>query len=137
MPITEVLLYRDDDGSVPVMEWLAEVERRQRKAYEKCRSYLQRLAEFGRELRRPSADLLRDGVYELRIKHLNVNYRILYGFVGADVVLVSHGFTKERIVPPREIDLAAERLTRFRANPGRHTAQMEVDDGPSKSESSE
>lgn len=73
MPATKLLLYRDDDGSVPVVEWLAEVERRHRKAYEKCRSYLRRLGEFGRELRRPSADLLRDGVYELRIQYLGVN----------------------------------------------------------------
>ena len=98
MPATEIRLFREDDGSTPFVKWLAMIEARNRKAYEKCRSYLQRLAEFGRELRRPTADYLRDGIYELRIKHLGVNYRILYGFAGPNIVLVSHGITKAQ--PP-------------------------------------
>ena len=126
MPATEIRLYRDDDGSTPLVEWLATIETRNRKTYEKCRSYLQRLADFGRDLRRPTADLLRDGVYELRIKHLGVNYRILYGFVGQDVVLVSHGITKEKRVPSKEIDLAVERLAKFRNNPRKYCSTEEV-----------
>jgi phage-related protein len=126
MPATEIRLYRDDDGSTPLVEWLATIETRNRKTYEKCRSYLQRLAEFGRDLRRPTADFLRDGVYELRIKHLGVNYRILYGFVGQDVVLVSHGITKEKRVPAKEIDLAIERLAKFRSNPHKYCSSEEV-----------
>jgi phage-related protein len=126
MPVTEIRLYRDDDGSTPLVAWLATIETRNRKTYEKCRSYLQRLAEFGRDLRRPTADFLRDGVYELRIKQLGVNYRILYGFVGQDVVLVSHGITKEKRVPAKEIDLAVERLAKFRSNPRKHCSTEEV-----------
>ena len=126
MPATEIRLYRDDDGSTPLVEWLATIETRNRKTYEKCRSYLQRLADFGRDLRRPTADFLRDGMYELRIKHLGVNYRILYGFVGQDVVLVSHGITKEKRVPSKEIDLAVERLEKFRSNPRKYCSTEEV-----------
>jgi len=70
-------------------------------------------------LRRPIADYLRDGIYELRIRHSHVNYRILYGFVGNDVVLVSHGITKERLVPASEIELALPRLARYRSNPNK------------------
>jgi len=120
MPATKIRLYRDDDGSTPILEWLKTIETRDRKAYEKCRSCLQRLAEFGRELRRPTADYLRDGIYELRIKHSRVNYRILYGFVGKDVVLVTHGFTKEKKVPEKEIDLAAEWMKKFCSNPDQY-----------------
>jgi phage-related protein len=76
------------------LEWLAAIEAGNRKTYQKCRSYLQRLADFGHELRRPTANYLRDGVYELRINHLGVNYRIPYGFVGAQIVLVLHGLTR-------------------------------------------
>ena len=126
MPATEIRLYRDDDGSTPLVEWLATIETRNRKTYEKCRSYLQRLADFGRDLRRPTADVLRDGVYELRIKHLGVNYRILYGFVGRDVVLVSHGIAKEKKVPSKEIDLAVVRLAKYRNNPRKHCSTEEV-----------
>jgi len=126
MPATEIRLYRDDDGSTPLVEWLATIEARNRKTYEKCRSYMQRLADFGRELRRPTADFLRDGVYELRINHLGVNYRILYGFIGQDVVLVSHGITKEKKVPAKEIDLAATRLAKYRSNPRKYCSTEEV-----------
>jgi hypothetical protein len=52
MPATIIRLFRADDGSVPFLEWLEEIERRNRKVYEKYRSYLQRLADFGSELRR-------------------------------------------------------------------------------------
>jgi hypothetical protein len=123
MAATTIRLFRDDDGSVPFLEWLEEVEQRNRKAYEKCRSYLQRLAHFGHELRRPTADYLRDGVYELRCAYLGVNYRILYGFVGKDIVLISHGITKEAKVLPREIDLACARLGKFQEDPEKHSVE--------------
>ncbi|MEH1871881.1 type II toxin-antitoxin system RelE/ParE family toxin [Nostoc sp.] len=42
---------------------------------------MEQLAEYGFELRRPAADLLRDGIYELRAKHVRVQYRILYFFM--------------------------------------------------------
>jgi phage-related protein len=93
---------------------------------------LQRLAEFGRELRRPTADYLRDGAYEVRIKHLGVNYRILYGFVGQDIVLVSHGISKLQRIPAKEIDVAIERLAKYRTNPKKYTSTDLVDDEEDK-----
>ena len=128
MPITEIRLFRDEDGSVPFLEWLARLEARNRKVYEKCRAYIARLRDHGHELRRPTADLLRDGIYELRFSYLGVNYRILYGFVGKDVVLVSHGITKVKRVPSREIDLAVKRLAKFRSDPGKYTGADELRD---------
>ncbi|HVT28014.1 MAG TPA: type II toxin-antitoxin system RelE/ParE family toxin [Lacipirellulaceae bacterium] len=121
MPATKVLLYRDDDDSVPLLDWLAELESRDRAAYRKCRRYLLRLAQVGNELRRPVADYLRDGIYELRVRHSRVNYRMLYGFVGNNVVLVSHGITKERLVPASEIELALRRLAQYRNNPNKYS----------------
>jgi phage-related protein len=128
MPATEIRIFRDEDGSTPLLEWLATIEARNRKTYQKCRSYLQRLANFGHELRRPTADYLRDGVYELRINHLGVNYRILYGFVGAQIVLVSHGLTKEKKVPVRDIKLAAERLRKYQNNPTKYSTTEAIRD---------
>ena len=69
--------------------------------------------------------MLRDDVYELRTKVRNVNYRLLYGFVGKDIAMLSHGLTKERKVPSREIDLAVARLERFKKDPDLHTATLE------------
>jgi len=82
---------------------------------------LERLRELGHELRRPEADLLRDGIHELRVSHQGVHYRILYFFHGAIATVVAHGLVKERSVPSTEIERAIERKKRFVANPARHT----------------
>jgi hypothetical protein len=64
---------------------------------------------MGHELRRPEADFLRDGIYELRVSLGGVHHRILYFFHGATAAVVSHGLVKERVVPSKEIDHAVER----------------------------
>ena len=91
------------------------------KVQDKCYLRLERLGERGHELRRPEADFLRDGIYELRISLGGVHHRILYFFHGAIAAVVSHGIVKEQVVPPKEIDHAVERKKRFEANPPRHT----------------
>jgi hypothetical protein len=68
MPETEVRFYREADGSAPVLDWLDELAVGDRRAFLKCRELIERLGLFGHELRRPTADLLRDGVYELRAR---------------------------------------------------------------------
>lgn len=129
MPTTTIHFFRAEDGTVPFLEWLADLEKRQRRAFDKCLYLLDLLRQFGHELRRPQADLLRDGVYELRTKVGRVNYRILYGFVGKDLVLVSHGITKEATVPDKEIDQAVARLAMYRRDPERFAAFEELDHG--------
>jgi phage-related protein len=74
--------------------------------------------EVGHELRRPEADFLRDGIYEVRVSLQGVHYRILYFF---HAPVVSHGLIKERAVPPKEIDRAVDRRKRFEVNPRKHT----------------
>ena len=81
------------------------------------------MRELGHELRRPEADFLRDGIYELRVSLLGVHHRILYFFHGNAAAVVSHGLVKERVVPPKEIDRAIARKKRFEANPSRHTLE--------------
>ena len=129
MPAAKIRIYREDDGRAPFLDWLQEIERRNRKVYKKYRSYVRRLAEQGHELRRPTADLLRDGVYKLRFNMLGVNYLVLYGFVGKDLVMISHGITKKGKVPPAEIDKAAERLTKYKSNPERYGMKEADGDG--------
>ena len=103
---TRVALYREDDGSCPFIEWFDKLPA---KVQDKCYLRLERLREMGHELRRPEADFLRDGIYELRASYQGVHYRMLYFFAGKAVVVVSHGLTKKREVPPREIDQALDR----------------------------
>ena len=118
MPRTPVVLYCEADGTVPFLEWFDTIPT---KAQDKCRVRIERLRELGHELRRPEADLLRDGIYELRVGLQGVNYRMLYFFHGKRAAVLSHGLVKERAVPPAEVDKAIERKTKFAANPKRHT----------------
>jgi phage-related protein len=90
------------------------------KAQIKCYVRIERLEEMGHELRRPEADYLRDKIYELRVTHQRMHYRILY-FFHENKGVISHGLMKEKIVPPKEIDLAINRKTRFERNPLKHT----------------
>ena len=119
MPKTTVVLYQEEDGRVPLLEWFEELIP---KARAKCRVRLCRLAELGHELRRPEADLVRDGIYKLRTKHANVNNRMLYFFHGEALVVVSHGFVKQQAqVSARVIARALRRRKAFAVDPYRHT----------------
>jgi phage-related protein len=118
VPKTRLVLYREEDGSCPFVEWF---EKLPVKVQDKAYLRLERLREMGHELRRPEADYLRDGIYELRISLRGVHHRILYFFHRSVAAVVSHGLVKERVVPLKEIDRAVERKKRFEANPQRHT----------------
>ncbi len=120
MPQTDVSFFKDNDGSVPVLEWLDELRVQNVRAFQKCYALIVLLRQFGSELRRPRGDYLRDGVYELRTRVGNVNYRILYGFVGKNAALLACGLTKEKAVPDNEINLAVERIKQFKKAPDKH-----------------
>src|ERR1700723_3159825 len=77
MAAVALIGFRDDSGDVPFLDWLESLPE---KAQGKCRVRLTRLRDMGNELRRPEADYLRDGVYELRFKYQRINYRVLYFF---------------------------------------------------------
>ena len=123
MPATEVIIYQESKGDVPFLEWF---DRIPAKAQVKCLVRLAALKENGNELRRPVADYLRDGIYELRVRVEHVNYRMLYGFVGQNVALLTHGLVKEAKVPSAEIDLALERKDRFESDPEKHSYRGEL-----------
>ena len=123
MPKTKVVFYKEEDGSVPVLEWLGGLSA---KAVAKCLVRIERLEQPGHELRRPEADLLRNKIYELRIGLQGANYRILYFFLDDIVAVLAHGLVKESGVPPKEIERALERRKRFELNPKRHTHEEEI-----------
>ena len=120
MPKPHVVFYQEDDGTVPVLEWLDTLSP---KAQDKCRIRIERLQELGHELRRPEADYLRDGIYELQIGLQGVNYRILYFFHGKVAAVLAHGLLKERAVPVRDLNEALRRKHKFERAPEQHTYQ--------------
>jgi len=120
MPSTQVLFFKGLDGRAPVLEWLKELRRWDPKAFAKCVAGIERLRVFGHELRRPTADYLRDGMHELRLRKGRAHYRILYFFHGRDVAVLAHGLTKEGAVPEQDIERALRRKCAFEGSPERH-----------------
>jgi hypothetical protein len=121
MPRADVVFYRQDDGEVPVLDWLKELRRSDHRAYETCVAAIERLGVSGHELRRPLADFLRDGIYELRIRKGRVNYRILYFFHGRNLAILGHALTKEDKVPKKDIERTIRRKKAFDTDPARHS----------------
>ena len=121
MPRTSLVFYREPGGEVPVLEWLVKLRKTNPRAYASCVAAVERLAMFGHELRRPLADLLREGLYELRLRKGRVNYRILYFFHGRELAVLGHAITKEDVVPDSEIDRCLRRKRAFESNPESHS----------------
>jgi phage-related protein len=128
MPTIDVVYYSEADGSSPVLDWLQDRRSVPRVAAVKLLERIERLELLGHELRRPESDLLRDGIHELRVKHMRVNYRLLYFFdhwqasgEPERVAVIAHGLTKEREVPDRDIEIAIRRMKSFQADRAAHT----------------
>lgn len=66
MPQTEIRLFRTGKGEIPSQAWLSDLAVRFPKARKKILAAILELAQKGIEVRRPTADYLRDGIYELR-----------------------------------------------------------------------
>lgn len=122
MPEVRVLFYRDYEGSTPMEEWLVGLPR---KPGAKCVEWIEKLRRLGYELHRPYADYLGEGIYELRVRYRAENYRMLYFFHGSAAVVLTHGFTKERMVRRQEIHRALDLKRNFELDPESHTYYWE------------
>lgn len=122
MPLTRVVFYQETDGISPVVEWLTELRKRDPKGFVNCYDKIDLLKQFGRDLRRPSVDTLRDDIYELRAKHEHVQYRLLFFYHKNDIVVLAHAFIKKGDkVPDKDIDTTVTRKTFYTADPEGHT----------------
>ena len=119
-------LYQERPGDVPVLDWLKDLLSKNEAAFAKCVAALRYLRDFGHELRRPHADYLEDGIYELRARKGRVNYRILYFFHGQNGAVLAHAITKEDKIPRTELSRAKERKDRFEKDPEAHTYEGEI-----------
>lgn len=129
MPETSVVFYQEADAKCPVLDWLYDLQRRDRRAFANCVAVIRRLAMLDYELRRPQAAYLRDGIHELRARRGRVNYRILYFFHGRNATVLTHALTKEAKVPDVDIERALVRMRRFEQDPIRYTRVEDVDRG--------
>ena len=128
LPPTDVVFYRDAKGRVPALEGLDQLLADGKyKAWGKARLRIERLGLLGHEMRRPEADHLRDGVYELRITTGREHYRLLY-FFHERAAVVSHLIKKERRVPDVEIARALEHLAEVAGDWDRHVTVGPTED---------
>ena len=79
------------------------------------------LKEFGKDLRMPHSEHLKDEIFQLRIQVANDISRILYFFYSGEEIILTNGFVKKtRTTPPKEIETAkkyySDYLERMRKN---------------------
>lgn len=128
MPITKIIFYQES-GIAPVLKWLKELKASDPKGFANCIARIKQLANQGYELRRPASDYLRDDIRELRAKHRNIQYRILYFFQGQNIAILAHSIIKKgSIVPDVDIEKAIQRKKNFEKNPNLYTYEGEIDD---------
>jgi phage-related protein len=103
--------YKTAKGNCPVRDFLDSLDIRERA---KAVSWINLLNEHGINLHRPFADLLEDGIHELRMKLSGDQIRVLYFFCYRDYIILTHDFVKTSDkVPKKEIERAKESRTDF------------------------
>jgi phage-related protein len=85
--LQDIAYFVDDRGQNPVKEFIDELPKREQA---KIFAYLDELMAQGHNLRRPMADYLRDGIYELRPK----DNRIFYFFFMKNRAILLHAIKK-------------------------------------------
>lgn len=97
--------YETEDGHICVKEFLDEIEDAKLKA--KVLKDVGLLKQFGTQLKKPHADYLKDGIWELRTQQSNNIARILYFTVSGQKIILLHGFVKKtQKTPPAELNKA-------------------------------
>jgi len=106
-----VTYYVEADGTKPVEVYIKNLSITERA---KTLAFINNLEEKGPDLRRPYADLLEDGIHELRIKLTGTQVRILYFFCYKDIMILTNVFDKHTDkVPKSEIKLAKKNRDDF------------------------
>lgn len=99
-----VFYYIDQNENCEITDFLNSLKEKQ---CAKVLAWIDKLEEKGPELPRPFADLLEDGIHELRIKIAGSQERVLYFFVFRNYIILTHHFTKnEQTVSKSQINKA-------------------------------
>jgi len=100
-----VYYFVDEDGSKPVKEFIDFLaDKEQAKIY----AYIVELKNQGNNLRRPIADYVKDGIYELRPK----DNRVFYFFYLRDRAVLVHAIKKHvKKIPEQALKICMKRKT--------------------------
>jgi phage-related protein len=93
-----VIYYEMQDGQCPVQEF---IDSRSHRDQAKVLSWIAQLEEHGPTLPRPYADLLDEGVHELRVSLSGDPIRVLYFFCYRHYIVLTHTFAKNTQKVPR------------------------------------
>ncbi|HHE38562.1 MAG TPA: type II toxin-antitoxin system RelE/ParE family toxin [Candidatus Cloacimonetes bacterium] len=100
----KIIYYESSENKCPIMEF---IDSRSKRNQAKILGLISLLQEYGPNLPRPYADLLYDGIHELRIKLSGEDTRILYFFCYRDFIVLTHSFIKTTgKIPKSEIKKA-------------------------------
>ncbi len=99
-----VIFYRSASGKCAIEEFIEDLPVEDAK---EIVASVAALREVGNRARRPLADYLEDGIYELRARRLKKQFRVLYTFAGRQTILLLTGFIKKsKAVPASKIKKA-------------------------------
>lgn len=103
--------YVDDNGRVPVREFIADLDR---KTYARFLELLERLRVRNVQAQEPLVRHIEGKIWELRQESGTNIYRTLYFFASERRIVLLHSFAKKtRKLPRRELVVAQRRLARF------------------------
>ncbi|MBC8420734.1 MAG: type II toxin-antitoxin system RelE/ParE family toxin [Desulfobacterales bacterium] len=99
-----MIFYRSASGKCPIEEFVEDLPVEDAK---EVVAAIAALRELGNNARRPLADYLEDGIYELRARRFKKQFRVLYTYAGRQTILLLTGFVKKtKSVPARVLNKA-------------------------------
>lgn len=101
------IYYETDNGQCPVKDFIDSKIKKRDQA--KLLAHIEALEERGPTLPRPYADLLEEGIHELRIKLSGEQVRILYFFCFRHFIILTNAFAKITSRVPRSAIEEAKR----------------------------
>lgn len=88
----EIIFYRKESGRSPVEDFILRCNEQEKV---EIVAHLDVLSQLGFKARRPLVDYLEDGIYELRIRVVKKQIRVLYFFFHQDKIVITNAFVKK------------------------------------------
>lgn len=108
--LENIYYFIDDRGRNPVKEFIDGLPLKEQ---QKVFAYISELRQQGHNLRRPMADYLQDGIYELRPKSNRIFY---FFFLGNSVILIHAIRKKTDKIPRQDLELCFSRKNETEEN---------------------
>ena len=110
----EIEFYQDNQGNIPVQEF---IRQQSTKVKAKILKYIDLLQDFGLSLGQPYIEKLAGSdVWELKIRYSSNRYRILYFASSGHKFILLHAFLKKTArTPKNEIEIAENKMLDYKA----------------------